>query len=185
MLAAAIPWSAVTNHFVLALTKQKPLRECCLLANLNSMAYDFVARQKIGGITLNFFIVEQLPTLPPDAYDERCPWDRKQTLADWISSRVLKLSCTADDMKPLAKACGMKPPVHQWNQDERNLLLAELDAAFFILYGVDREDMIYMLTAFQGTRSKGMPDLFRPDPDKMLSEAGRRIVEAYDTLRAS
>jgi hypothetical protein len=184
MIAAAIPWSAVTNHFVLAITEQEAIRECCLLANLNSMAYDFVVRQKIGGITLNFFIVEQLPTLPPDAYDERCPWDPKQTLEKWISSRVLKLSCTANDMKPLAQAFGMKPPVHKWNVDERNLLLAELDAAYFILYGVDREDMIYMLTAFQGTRSKGMPDLFRPDPDKMLSEAGQRIVEAYDTLRA-
>jgi hypothetical protein len=185
MIAAAIPWSAVTNHFVLAMTEQESLRECCLLANLNSMAYDFVARQKIGGITLNFFIVEQLPTLPPDAYDERCPWDRKRTLADWISSRVLKLSCTAEDMKPLAQACGMKPPVHKWSLDERNLLLAELDAAYFILYGVDREDMIYMLTAFQGTRSKGMPDLFRPDPDQVLSDAGRRIVEAYDTMQPS
>ena len=98
---------------------------------------------------------------------------------------MLKLSCTADDMKPLAKACGVNPLVHKWNPDERDQLLAELDAAYFILYGVDREDMIYMLTAFQGTRSKGMPDLFRPDPDKMLSDAGRRIVEAYDTLQPS
>lgn len=183
MIAAAIPWSAATNHFVLTLTKQNALRECCLLANLNSMAYDFIARQKIGGITLNFFIVEQLPTLPPDAYDERCPWDRKQTLEEWIAPRVLKLSCTANDMKPLAEACGMKPTVHKWKSDERDLLLAELDAAYFILYGLDREDMIYMLTAFQGTRAKNMPDLFQPDADKVLSKAGQRIVEAYDALR--
>jgi hypothetical protein len=182
MIAAAIPWSAVTNHFVLALTEQKAIRECCLLANLNSMAYDFVARQKIGGVTLNFFIVEQLPTLPPDAYDDPCPWDRKRTLEVWISSRVLKLSCTANDMKPLAQACGMKPPIHKWKDEERDSLLAELDAAYFILYGVDRADMIYMLTAFQGTRAKDMPDLFHPDPDKVLSSAGRRIVEAYDRL---
>ena len=40
-------------------------RELCLLANLNSLAYDFVARQKVGGLHLNFFIVEQLPTLRP------------------------------------------------------------------------------------------------------------------------
>jgi hypothetical protein len=185
MIAAAIPWSAVTNHFVLAVTEQKASRECCLLANLNCMAYDFIARQKIGGVTLNFFIVEQLPTLPPDAYDDPCPWNRKRTLADWISSRVLKLSCTANDMKPLAQACSMNPPVHKWKPDERESLLAELDAAYFILYGVDREDMIYMLTAFQGTRAKDMPDLFQPDADKVLSGAGRRIVEAYDKLRAS
>ena len=35
--------------------------QLCLLANLNCFAFDFVARQKIGGVNLNFFIVEQLP----------------------------------------------------------------------------------------------------------------------------
>ena len=33
----------------------------CLLANLNSFVFDYVTRQKIGGVALNFFIVEQLP----------------------------------------------------------------------------------------------------------------------------
>lgn len=59
--------------------------------------------------------------------------DRKRKLANWVSSRVLRLSCTANDMKPLAGACGMKPPVHKWKPDERDALLAELDAAYFIL----------------------------------------------------
>jgi hypothetical protein len=186
MIAAFIPLSGVVNSAPLIFANDVPFpRQCCLLANLNSMAYDFIARQKVGSVHLNFFIVEQLPTLPPDAYDEPCPWDRKRKLAGWISSRVLKLTCTANDMKPLAEACGMKPPVHKWKSEERDMLLAELDAAYFILYGLDREDMIYMLTTFQAARSKGMPDLFEPDPDKVLSEAGRRIVSAYDGLRAS
>jgi hypothetical protein len=185
MIAAFIPLSGVVNSAPLIFANDVPFpRQCCLLANLNSMPYDFIARQKVGSVHLNFFIVEQLPTLPPDAYDDPCPWDRKRTLEAWISSRVLKLSCTANDMKPLAQACGMKPPVHKWKPEERDSLLAELDAAYFILYGVDREDMIYMLTAFQGMRAKDMPDLFQPDPDRVLSSAGRRIVEAYDGLRA-
>ena len=185
MIAAFIPLSGVVNSAPLVFADGVPLlRQCGLLANLNSMAYDFIARQKVGSVHLNFFIVEQLPTLPPDAYDDPCPWDRKRKLEDWVSSRVLKLSCTANDMKPLAEACGMKSPVHKWKQDERETMLAELDAAYFILYGFDREETIYALTMFQGTRSKGMPDLFQPDPDKVLSEAGRRIVDAYDSLQA-
>lgn len=182
MIAAAIPWSAVTNHFVLTITEQSPLRESCLLANLNSMVYDFMTRQKIGGITLNFFIVEQLPTFPPDAYDAPCPWDKSRTLEEWISRRALTLSCTSNDMKPLAEACGMKPPVHKWKPDERDALLAELDAAYFLLYGIGRDDMVYMLTTFQGTRAKEAADLFDPDPSKALSDAGQRIVAAYDSL---
>ena len=184
MIAAWMPLAGVVNSAPLILTQDVSLpRQCCLLANLNSMAYDFVARQKVGNVHLNFFIVEQLPTLPPDAYDEPCPWARKQTLEKWISSRVLKLSCTANDMKPLAEACGMDPPVHKWKPDERDILLAELDAAYFILYGLDRDDMIYILAGFEGTRAKATGDLFAPDRDSVLSETGQRIVSAYDTLR--
>ena len=36
-----------------------------LAGNLNSMAFDFVARQKVQGQHLNWFIVEQLPIIPP------------------------------------------------------------------------------------------------------------------------
>jgi len=185
MIAAAIPWSGVTNHFVLVLTDEPSRREACLLANLNSLAYDFVARQKMGGVTLNFFIVEQLPTLPPDRYDAPCPWAPGETLEAWISDRVLALSCTANDMKPLARACKHKPAVHKWNPDERAQMTADLDAAYFHLYGIEREDLIYILTTFQGTRAQGAPDLFTPDPQEMLSPAGQRVVRAYDTLAAA
>ena len=76
----------------------------------------------------------------------------------------------------------MKPPVHKWKPDERDALLAELDAAYFLLYGIGRDDMVYMLTTFQGTRAKGSAGLFDPDPAKALSDAGQRIVAAYDSL---
>jgi len=52
MIAAAIPWSGVTNHFPLILTNQSARLEMCLLANLNSFALDYAARQKVGGVTL-------------------------------------------------------------------------------------------------------------------------------------
>ncbi|MFX8597221.1 helix-turn-helix domain-containing protein, partial [Acinetobacter baumannii] len=37
-------------------------------ANLNAIAFDYVARQKVQGQHLNWFIVEQLPVIPPAAY---------------------------------------------------------------------------------------------------------------------
>lgn len=39
----------------------------CLVANLSSFVFDYVARQKIGGTNLGGYIVEQLPVLPPFA----------------------------------------------------------------------------------------------------------------------
>jgi hypothetical protein len=152
MIASFIPRTAVTNKFVLMLTDSEPRRSCCFLADLDSLVFDFVTRQKIGSITLNFFIVEQLPTLPPDTYDNKCPWSKRESLEHWISERVLKLSCTADDMKPLAKACDFKGSegngVHKWRDAERLQLRAELDAAFAHLYGVSEDDFAYMLSTF-------------------------------------
>ena len=152
MIASLIPWSGVVNSAPLMLTTNgiTHRRWCCLLANLNSFAYDYVARQKVGGLHLNFFIVEQLPTFPPEKYDEKCPWDKKQTLEKWISERVLKLTCTADDMRPLADAAAFKEGMHKWNDSERAQLRAELDAAYVLLFNFTRDEINDVLNGFNG-----------------------------------
>jgi len=166
MIAALTPNAAVVNSAPVMLVGDSitPRLQCCLLGNLNSFALDFVARQKVGGLHLNYFIVEQLPILPPERYAEKCPWAKKQTLEKWISDRVLKLSCTADDMKPLAEAAGFDPPVHKWKADERAEMLAELDAAYFPLYGIDRADAEYILSAFQGMKDESTAAPSRTPP---------------------
>ncbi|MGH7137400.1 MAG: hypothetical protein ACREHD_16775, partial [Pirellulales bacterium] len=176
MIAALVPHVALVNSAPLMLTGEDvtPRLLCCLLANLNSLAYDFVARQKVGGVHLNFFIVNQLPTFPPERYVERCPWNKRQTLEKWISDRALKLTCTADDMRPFAEAAGLEPPDHRWSVGERIDLLAELDAAYFHLYGLSRDDVEYILTTFQAHR----PDASTPD----LFSRGTPILDAYDRL---
>jgi hypothetical protein len=154
MIAAFVSRVAATNKLPLLLSDASARSQCCLLANLNAVPLDYVARQKVGAVSLNWFIVEQFPILPPDTYDEPCPWERGQTLEAWISERVLKLSCTAEDMKPLAEVCGFAGSqgdgVHKWKDAERAELRAELDAAFAILYGVEANDLEYMLSTFQG-----------------------------------
>lgn len=179
MIAAMVPLVGLMNSApVIVPDKSVGVRRlCCLPANLNAFAYDFVARQKVGGVHLNFFIVEQLPTLPPDRYDEKCPWDKKTTLERWISERVLKLTCTADDMRPLAEAAGFKEGVHKWNEAERAKLRAELDAAYFLLYGLDREEVDYVLDQFQGVVKEDEAH-GRPGPTRAA------ILEAYDALRS-
>jgi hypothetical protein len=186
MIAAFLPWVALANSAPIMFVDQgiTARREATLLANMNSYAYDFVARQKVGSVHLNFFIVEQLPTLPPDRYDAKCPWAQSESLESWISERVLKLSCTAEDMIPLAQACAFKGSradgVHIWKERERAELRAELDAAYFILYGIERPDVEYILSTFTNTG-------FIP-PDKRDREAdawerakpGDLILEAFD-----
>lgn len=178
MIASFVPRCGVVNSAPLVLLGEgiSARHECCLLANLNSFVLDFVARQKVGGVHLNFFIVNQLPAFPPDFYDDKCPWKKRESLVSWISERVLNLSCTADDMRPLAEAAGFKPGAHKWKPAERAELMAELDAAYFILYGIGRDDVQYILSTFSGIDESQMPGLFAKDAS---------ILEAYDKLVAS
>ena len=190
MIAAMLPPAGVVNSAPIMLTSATARRECCLLANLNSFAYDYVARQKISNVHLNFFIVEQVPTLTPDRYDEPCPWStsggrKNETLEDWISERVLKLTCTAEDMLPLAEACDFTSgsfrgeydgKLHKWNERERAELMAELDAAYFHLYGLGRADAAYILSTFKGIHA--------PTPLFGGRTTADHILDTYDHLAA-
>lgn len=177
MIAAFLPRVAVVNSAPLILLGEgiEPRCEACLLGNLGAFVFDFVTRQKVGALHLNFFIVEQLPTLSPDTYADKCPWSKRETLQRWISERVLKLSCTADDMIPLAKACDFDGSegngVHKWREAERIHLRAELDAAFAHLYGVSEEDYAYMLSTFPAV----------PEPVIVASRAAYRALEVETT----
>ncbi len=179
VIAAYVPHSALIDSLPIIQIDSSisSRRKCCLLGNLNTIVLDFVARQKVGGLHLNFFIVEQLPIFPPDRYAEKCPWAKKLTLEKWISDRVLKLTCTANDMKPLAEAAGFDPPVHRWNPAERAELLAELDAAYFLLYDIERDDAAYILSTFQGIQDDGNASLISG-----ATSQSQLILEAYDKL---
>jgi hypothetical protein len=163
-LATFLPLCGVVNTAPLITFAATRRIETCLLACLNSLPLDYIAKQKAGHIHMNFFIVEQLPVLMPDVYSKKCPWSRRETLERWISERVLKLTCTAEDMLPLAEACGFKSGsfkseyggrLNKWDDAERAELMAELDAAFFHLYGLNRDDAEYILSTFTGIHERG------------------------------
>ncbi|MHB8995563.1 MAG: Eco57I restriction-modification methylase domain-containing protein [Armatimonadota bacterium] len=152
MIAAAVPWSGAGNNLPLLLGSSQPgTRTALLLANLCSFAFDYVARQKVGGQHLNYFIVEQLPALPPERYDEDFHGAR---LADFIAQRVLELSYTAHDLAGFAEDMGhvddqgqAKPPF-PWDEERRLHLRCQLDALYFHLYGLTREEADYVLGTF-------------------------------------
>ena len=108
-----------------------------LMANLNSLVLDYVVRQKIGGVSLSYFILKQLPIIPPEAYT---PKD-----IGFISSRVLELVYTAWDMQPFAQDMGYDGEPFIWDSQRRALLRAELDAYYAKLYGLTRDELRYIL----------------------------------------
>ncbi len=106
-----------------------------LSSNLNAIVFDYVARLKISSRHFNFFIVKQLPVLPPTTYGREAPWSGgTEMLRDWLLPRVLELAYTAWDLQLFGQACGWSGPPLRWNVGRRFLLGCELDAAFFHLY---------------------------------------------------
>ncbi|HEY8707743.1 MAG TPA: hypothetical protein VIM34_07070, partial [Burkholderiaceae bacterium] len=128
-----------------------------LLANLASMAFDYLARQKVQGQHLNWFILEQLPVIAPERFEAQIGG---VTIADFIREQVLHLSYTAHDLAPFARDLGyvnadgsVKPPF-VWNDEDRRARLAALDGLFMHLYGLNEGDAAYILDTFPIVREQ-------------------------------
>jgi hypothetical protein len=132
IIGGIIPVSAVGNSINLWLPTSS--NSVCLASVISSLVCDYVARLKIGGTNLNHFLVKQIPVLPPEVFDQDCPWLKGQTLYKWIIDRTIELTYTAYDLSGLADDCGFSGPPFKWDDDRRFLLRSELEAAFFHLY---------------------------------------------------
>lgn len=125
-----------------------------LLANLNSIPLDYVARQKIQGQNLNLFVIEQFPVVPPDNY--RKVKFGSQSTESLVRDAVLELTYTAHDMVPFARDLGYVDettgevlPPFRWDEERRLNLRAKLDAIYFYLYGIaERNDIIHIFSTF-------------------------------------
>ncbi len=155
MIAALVPAGAFGNTLpVLAV----PTNDVALLlANLNCFAFDFVARQKVQGQHLNWYILEQLPVIAPTAFEQSIG-DMK--IADFIRAEVLALTYTAHDLAPFARdldyveADGSVKPPFVWSRADRAHRMARLDALFFHLYGLNKDDADYILSTFPIVREQ-------------------------------
>jgi len=174
MIASVLPLAAFGNKLPLlsmpGLTAERGARLSGLLvANLNALAFDFVLRRKLQGQTINWFILEQTPVVPPARLDYLLPDAFTQymreaglmnghhpapTIADFVVPQVLALSYTAHDLAPFARDLGyvdeqgqVLPPI-RWDDEDRRRRMAALDALFFWLYGLNSVDTAYVLDTF-------------------------------------
>lgn len=151
----------------------------CLYGCLNSLIFDFVTRQKAGGNNFNFFIVKQLPIIPPDWYT---PED-----IEFISSRVIELVYTAYDMKPFAEDMGYDGEPFIWDEERRAKLRAELDAKYAKLYGLTRDGLRYILDPADIYGDEFPSETFRVLKNKEINKYGeyrtqRLVLEAWDKI---
>jgi hypothetical protein len=188
-IAAICPATPLGNSLpaIVGLDRLSATRSSLLLGNFNSLIFDYVARLKISSRNFNFFVVMQLPVIPPD----RCTPE----LLDFIVPRVVELTYTAWDLLPFAKDVLKEvgnetwsrwfpenpldgegnPTPFRWDEERRAILRAELDGIYSHLYELDREDLDYILDTF--------PIVKRKDESKYGEFRTKRLVlEAFDRL---
>ncbi len=179
-IANILPPAAVGDSLFLMLPGNgvAPLH-AALLSNLNSLVFDFISRQKVGGVNFSFYFMKQLPVISPDRYTDA-------DLA-FIVPRVLELTYTACDLKPWAADLGHDGPPFPWNPERRAQLRAELDAYYAHLYGLTRDELRYILDPADVMGEDYPSETFRVLKNNELREFGeyrtrRLVLEAWDKL---
>ena len=128
IIATKLPRVPVGNKFPVALPSCSSDQSNLLQALLSSRACDYVARQKIGGASVNYFLFKQIavPTMAgieaSGTMSPRSVSRKVDRLNGWVS-----------------------------HDAERRELRAELDAWAMTVYGVSREDCVHMLGTFPNT----------------------------------
>jgi hypothetical protein len=166
---------------ILLFDKQYLHLASCLLANFDSLILDYISRQKVGGTSMSFFILRQLPILSPEAYSA--------TDIEFISSRVLELVYTAWDMQSFAQDMGYDGEPFIWNSERRALLRAEIDAYYAHLYGLTRDELRYILDPTDIHGPDFPSETFRVLKSKEMKLFGeyrtkRLVLEAWNKMKS-
>lgn len=201
---SVIPFCGVGHNMPVCYVKRSEKEQACLLANVNSLVFDYVSRLKIGGLHLTYGYLKQLPVLSPSTYTEQA--------LGYIVPRVFALTYTATDIVEWARALwndasvdlrklilaqhkdlptgtdietlvssdfdpATIPPI-VFEDAHRAKLRAELDAYFAKLYGLSRRDLEYILDP-----KTVMGDDYPSETFRVLRDAELSTYGEYRTQR--
>lgn len=185
-----IAFRDVTNSSTSRTCVATVIPSMCFAAMLSSIVYDYVARQKVGGSHMNLFIVEQQPTLTPDQIPSAMQWQIVKRVAElcyfnhdmdgWASELWEEMS--EEQRSELPQLGNQQPWIY--NPERRAILQAELDAIFAHLYGLNTEDLRYILDPEDVCGKGCINETFRVLKDNELRQYGeyrtkRLVLEAW------
>lgn len=113
----------------------------------SSLVMDYQLRQKLSGTNFQFFVIKQLACPPPAALDLTPAW-LNEPLNAWLIPRVLELTYASHAMAGFAREVGDVGKPYRWVPPRRQQIRAEMDAAMFHLYGLDRGEVEHVLDSF-------------------------------------
>ncbi len=155
LIASVFPPAGAGNSLPVVILPRTSRRfASCFVAALSSFALDYIARQKIAGVNLNFMHMKQLPVPTPNSFAAPAPWQPERSLLEFIQPRVLELVYTAWDVEGFALDCGYAGPPFRWDEARRFTLRCELDAALLHIYGFSREEAAHVLASFPVVRRR-------------------------------
>ena len=167
-IASVMPFAGVGHTAPLWMTNEPPEQMAALLANLNCLVLDYVARVKVGGTHLTYGYLKQFPILPPERYTE-------SDLA-FIVPRVLELTYTAQDLKPWAEDLGYKGRPFAFDPGRRAVIRAELDARYAHFYQIAPDELRYIIDP-----ADVMGEDYPSETFRVLKERERREFGEYRT----
>ncbi len=179
MIASLIPRVGVghTISLLFAEASCEPTKIATLLAILNSLTLDYVARQKAGGSHLSYFLVKQVPVPGPDQL--------RESFVDDCAPRVRALLPSAED------SCFAKDlrgrPCHLIHSHDRATVRAELDALVAHEFGLNRDDLRFVLDPHERYDETYPSETFRVLKEIEVRQFGeyrtrRLVLEAWDRL---
>ncbi len=182
LIASMIPDSGSGDSLFLPLPKDfsDGRLYAAFFANMATLIIDYITRQKLGGLNLNYFTFKQLPFIAPAIYSERD--------LSFIEKRVVQLTYNSIDMEQWAKDIGYQGEPFQFNSIKRALLQSELDAFFAKLYGLSRDELEFILDP--ESIKPGYPSetfaVLKRNEEKEIGEyrTQRLVLEAWDKLEA-
>ncbi len=176
IIASFIPFGAASYGWILSAGPDARAL-ALLIAQYNSFALDYILRQFLSQPSIPQGTFGQVPTLPPKAFE------RLDKLfgngADWIIDRVAILVGAGTEMHSLIRELGREDllPV-EWDQERRTTCRVELDAAMFLLFDIERDDVEHIMGTFPIVKHKDEA-IFGSYRTKEL------ILSVYDAMRAA
>jgi hypothetical protein len=145
-ILTVIPRYGVGNSLPLIFSELSAKDMMLLIGNINSFVLDYITRQKASGGNLNFYVVKQLAVVGYKTYSE--------SIKSKIVSNVSNLLVNSDDLIDLSYDLGLNGKINNWSSKKRFQLQCELDAIYAHLYGLEKEEMEYILETFPVVKRK-------------------------------
>ena len=191
IIATIVPKQGFNNKTPIIFEESGILDGTIMCGILSSIVFDYVTRQKVGGKSMNFFYVKQFPVLTPEQIPSAMQWQIVKRVAElcyfnhdmdgWASELWDEMN---EEQRAELPQLGVQQP-WIYNPERRAILQAELDAIFAHLYGLNTEDLRYILDPEDVCGKGCINETFRVLKDNEIRQYGeyrtkRLVLEVWN-----